>query len=94
MGRHGGEASIGALSEDLGLAQSTVTELADRSAAKGIVRRTPSRRDGRVVLVSPTNQGMRLLCRALDALAGERELLGSAIARIGDALRDRRGDDV
>jgi DNA-binding MarR family transcriptional regulator len=85
-GPRGGGASIGTLSEDLGLAQSTVAELVDRSEAKGIVRREPSRRDGRVVLIRTTDEGRRLLARALAALDVERELLGSALERIAAAL--------
>ena len=85
-GRRGGAASIGTLAEDLGLAQSTVTELADRSEARGIVRREPSRRDGRVVLVRTTDEGRRLLGRAADALDVERDRLGAAPERIAAAL--------
>jgi DNA-binding MarR family transcriptional regulator len=85
-GRHDGAASIGALSDELGLAQSTVTELADRSEAKRIVRRSPSRHDGRVVLVRTTDGGRRLLARALAELDVEREHLGLAIQRIADVL--------
>jgi DNA-binding MarR family transcriptional regulator len=90
-GRHEGTASIGTLSEDLGLAQSTITELADRSEAKGIVRRESSRQDGRVVLVRTTAEGRRLLALALAELDVERELLGTALDRIAAVLTgDRR----
>jgi len=85
-GRHDGAASIGTLSEDLGLAQSTVTELADRSAAKGIVRRAPSGRDGRVVLVGTTQKGRRQLALALAELDVEREELGVALDRVAAVL--------
>lgn len=85
-GRHEGTASIGTLSDDLGLAQSTVTELADRSEAKGIVRRVSSRRDGRVVLVRTTDEGRRLLALALARLHVERKLLGTALDRIAAVL--------
>jgi DNA-binding MarR family transcriptional regulator len=85
-GRHEGTASIGSLSEELGLAQSTVTELADRSEAKGIVRRESSRLDGRVVLVTTTDDGRRLLALVLAQLEVERELLGSALDRIAAVL--------
>jgi DNA-binding MarR family transcriptional regulator len=85
-GRHEGTASIGSLSEELGLAQSTVTELADRSEAKGIVRRESSRQDGRVVLVTTTDDGRRLLALVLAQLEVERELLGSALDRIAAVL--------
>jgi DNA-binding MarR family transcriptional regulator len=85
-GRHEGTASIGSLSEELGLAQSTVTELADRSEAKGIVRRESSRLDGRVVLVTTTDDGRRLLALVLAQLEVERELRGSALDRIAAVL--------
>jgi DNA-binding MarR family transcriptional regulator len=85
-GRHDGAASVGTLSEDLGLAQSTVTELADRSAAKGIVRRAPSGRDGRVVLVGTTQKGRRQLALALAELDVEREELGVALDRVAAVL--------
>lgn len=85
-GRHEGTASIGALSEELGLAQSTVTELADRSEAKGIVQRESSRQDGRVVLVATTTEGRRLLALVLAQLEVERELLGVALDRIAAVL--------
>ena len=85
-GRHEGTASIGTLSEDLGLAQSTVTELADRSETKGIVRRESWRQDGRVVLVRTTDEGRRLLALVLAQLDVERELLGAALDRIAAVL--------
>jgi DNA-binding MarR family transcriptional regulator len=85
-GRHEGPASIGTLSEDLGLAQSTVTELADRSETKGIVRRESWRQDGRVVLVRTTDEGRRLLALVLAQLDVERELLGAALDRIAAVL--------
>jgi DNA-binding MarR family transcriptional regulator len=85
-GRHEGTASIGTLSEDLGLAQSTVTELADRSETKGIVRRESWRQDGRVVLVRTTDEGCRLLALVLAQLDVERELLGAALDRIAAVL--------
>lgn len=85
-GHRDGVASIGTLTHDLGLAQSTVTELADRSEAKGIVRRSTSGRDGRVVLLRATESGRRLLSLALAELEGEREELGAALDRIAAVL--------
>ncbi len=85
-GRHGGVASIGTLADELGLAQSTVTELADRSEAKGIVRRVSSRHDGRVVLVRSTAEGRRLLGLAVAELDVEREELRAALDRIAAVL--------
>lgn len=85
-GRHGGVASIGTLADELGLAQSTVTELADRSEARGIVRRTASQRDGRIVLVRSTAEGRRLLGLAVAELDVEREELRAALDRIAAVL--------
>jgi DNA-binding MarR family transcriptional regulator len=85
-GRHEGVASIGTLADELRLAQSTVTELADRSEARGIVRRTSSRRDGRIVLVRSTEEGRRLLGHAVAELDGEREELRAALDRIAAVL--------
>lgn len=85
-GRHAGSASIGALSQELLLAQSTVTELADRAQAEGLVERAVSRDDARVVLVRTTREGTRRLARALEALDRERDRLGIAIDELNAAL--------
>jgi DNA-binding MarR family transcriptional regulator len=85
-GRHGGSASIGSLAEELLLAQSTVTELADRSQASGLVERVVSRDDARVVLVRTTPKGRARLARALAALEGGREELRTAMRRLGSVL--------
>ena len=85
-GRHAGSASIGTLSRELLLAQSTVTELADRAQAEGLVERVVSRDDARVVLVRTTLEGRRRLTRALEALDRERGRLGIAIDELNAAL--------
>ena len=85
-GRHAGSASIGTLSQELLLAQSTVTELADRAQAEGLVERVVSRDDARVVLVRATSEGRRRLGRALEALDRERDRLGTAIDELNAAL--------
>ena len=85
-GRHAGSASIGTLSQELLLAQSTVTELADRAQADGLVERVVARHDARVVLVQTTPEGVRRLGRALGALDGERDRLGMAIDELNAAL--------
>jgi DNA-binding MarR family transcriptional regulator len=90
-GLHAGSASIGALARELLLAQSTVTELADRAQADGLVERVVARDDARVVFVRTTPEGRRRLERALDALEGERERLASAIDDLSAALRRTRG---
>jgi len=85
-GRHAGSASIGTLSQELLLAQSTVTELADRAQADGLVERVVARHDARVVLVGTTREGARRLGRALEALDRERDRLGTAIDELNAAL--------
>jgi len=85
-GRHAGSASIGTLSRELLLAQSTVTELADRAQAEGLVERVVARDDARVVLVRTTREGARQLERALAALDRERDRLGLAIGDLDAAF--------
>ena len=85
-GRHAGSASIGTLSQELLLAQSTVTELADRAQADGLVERVVARHDARVVLVQTTPEGVRRLGRALGALDRERDRLGTAIDELNAVL--------
>ena len=85
-GRHAGSASIGTLSQELLLAQSTVTELADRAQAEGLVERVVSRDDARGVHVRATREGRRRLAAALEALDRERGRLGIAIDELNAAL--------
>jgi DNA-binding MarR family transcriptional regulator len=85
-GRHAGSASIGPLSRELLLAQSTVTELGDRAQAEGLVERVVARDDARVVLVRTTREGARRLERALAALDRERDRLGLAIGDLDAAF--------
>jgi DNA-binding MarR family transcriptional regulator len=55
-----------------------VTQRLDRLAARGLVTRTPSATDGRVVHVSLTEQGRELIDRALpDHVATEHRLLAA-----------------
>jgi DNA-binding MarR family transcriptional regulator len=89
-GRHGGSASIGALTRELVLAQSTVTELVDRAQTEGLVERVVARDDARVVLVGTTREGSRRLARALAALERERDRLGVAIDELNAALSRAR----
>jgi DNA-binding MarR family transcriptional regulator len=64
-----------------------VTQRLDRLAARGLVRRTPSQTDGRVVHVSLTDEGRALIDRALpDHLATEHRLLSSLSADEREAL--------
>lgn len=69
-----------------------VTQRLDRLAARGLVMRTPSPTDGRVVHVSLTAEGLALIDRALpDHVANEHrilaELTGDDRAALTDLLR-------
>jgi DNA-binding MarR family transcriptional regulator len=68
-------ATISELSKRLQLAQSTVTELVNRAAQAGLVRRRTSADDGRVVYVELTEEGDRRFAEAFRALGGERGAL-------------------
>jgi DNA-binding MarR family transcriptional regulator len=75
-------ATISELAGRLHLAQSTVTELVDRTARAGLVRRTASADDRRVVYVELTDEGDRRFAEAFLALADERRLLHDATASL------------
>jgi DNA-binding MarR family transcriptional regulator len=49
-----------AIAEHLGLDRSSVTGLVDRAEQRGLVVRTPSAHDARVITVSPTPEGLRI----------------------------------
>ena len=76
--------TVGDLSADLGLAQSSATELVDRAAAAGLVERGVSPDDGRVVWIRLSEQGERRLTEAFVALRGDREEL---LAQLDHARR-------
>jgi DNA-binding MarR family transcriptional regulator len=64
-----------------------VTQRLDRLVARGLVTRTPSPTDGRVVHVSLTDEGRALIDRALpDHVANEHRLLASLDKEERDAL--------
>ena len=67
--------TIGQLAEDLQLAQSSVTELVDRTEAAGLVIRTAANGDGRTVIVRLSNAGADRLHAAVAAVRSEREQL-------------------
>jgi DNA-binding MarR family transcriptional regulator len=75
-------ATISELAGRLHLAQSTVTELVDRTARAGLVRRTASADDRRVVYVELTDEGDRRFAEAFLALADERRLLHDVTASL------------
>jgi DNA-binding MarR family transcriptional regulator len=67
--------SIGQLTDDLQLAQSSVTELVDRAEAAGLVVRAAGNADARTVLVRLSPAGEDRLALALTAVRAEREQL-------------------
>ena len=72
-------ATIGQLVDRLELAQSTVTELAQRAEEAGLVSRESSDSDGRVVYLRLTVEGERRLARVFKAHANERRRLRAMV---------------
>jgi DNA-binding MarR family transcriptional regulator len=77
------QATVTDLSERLGLAQSTVTELVGRAEEVGIVERSPSDADGRVAYLRLTKEGERRLESAFTRIEVERARLRDAVAELG-----------
>jgi DNA-binding MarR family transcriptional regulator len=75
-------ATISDLGQRLHLAQSTVTELVNRAAEAGLVRRGTSPDDGRVVYVQLTDEGDRRFAEAFRALAHERRALHDVVTKL------------
>ncbi len=71
-GAEGGRSTVSELVTTLALTQSAVTELVQRAEAAGLVKRTSSATDGRVVHLSLTAEGERRLAAVHDALGPER----------------------
>lgn len=72
--------TVGALVDRLQLTQSTVTELVQRAGEAGLVLRTPSTEDARVVHLTLTARGEQLLEPAFVAHAEERALLREIVS--------------
>lgn len=68
------------LARRLQLAQSSVTELVARAERAGLIRRTVSTEDARVVHLRLSDEGEQTFARAFRNLAAEREALREAIA--------------
>jgi DNA-binding MarR family transcriptional regulator len=73
--------SIGQLTDDLQLAQSSVTELVDRAESAGLVVRAAGSADARTVLVRLSPAGEERLSRALLAVRADREQLLAQLDR-------------
>ena len=74
--------TVTALAERLQLAQSSVTELVARAEQAGLIERTSSRNDARVVFLRLSATGEEVFARAFRNLAAEREALREAIAEL------------
>jgi DNA-binding MarR family transcriptional regulator len=83
-GSPAGRTTVSELVEKLALTQSAVTELVQRAEQAGLVGRTGSLDDGRVVHLSLTSDGEAKLAVAHDALGRER----AELRRVIDGLED------
>ncbi len=80
-----GPLTIGEAARHFSLAQSVVSEIVDRLAARGLVERMRDRRDRRRVLVWLTPSGIELLEREREVLSPE--LTRAAMAKMKPAQR-------
>ena len=78
------ETTVTALADRLQLAQSSVTELVSRAEHAGLLQRTPSSADARVVHLRLSAKGEKNFARAFRSLASAREALRDAIADLED----------
>jgi DNA-binding MarR family transcriptional regulator len=77
-----GRSTLSQLAERMSLAQSSTTELVNRTEGLGLVRREPDPTNRRVVFVRLTEEGERRLAAALTDLTGERKRLVSLVSRL------------
>ena len=75
------------LAERLQLAQSTVTELVTRAEESGLVTRSASADDGRVVNLGLTPEGERRLSAAFTGLEAERQALVASLVSVDPTER-------
>jgi DNA-binding MarR family transcriptional regulator len=75
-----GRATVSQLARRLSLAQSSTSELVDRTEDLGLVRRDGDTADRRAVVVSLTAEGERRLSLAVEELKAERRRLVEALA--------------
>lgn len=76
------QTTVTALAKRLQLAQSSVTELVARAEKAGLIERTASREDARVVFLRLSPDGEQTFARAFRNLASERDALRVAIAEL------------
>jgi DNA-binding MarR family transcriptional regulator len=81
-----GQATIGELCRQLQMRQTAVTELVKRTEEAGLVLRTQSDRDRRVVLVTLTESGEQRLLQGFAALRTDRAALAEALVLLKTTL--------
>jgi len=74
-----GEMTMSALASELGAPLSTMTSLAQRLDRKGLIKRYPSDKDQRIILVQLTEEGMQIVSQA-------RAIIEKVFARVQAAL--------
>jgi DNA-binding MarR family transcriptional regulator len=83
---NGATVTVSSLCTSLDLRQPAVTELVQRVEQAGLVRRTRSQDDGRVYLLSLTEEGEQRLLHVFAELGEDRSALSEAFARLGDSF--------
>jgi DNA-binding MarR family transcriptional regulator len=86
--------TIGELSESLGLAPSTMTELIDRAEEAGLLRRAHAQHDRRVFHVCATNEGRKRLVNAFRQLEDERRAVAEVALRLVEVAKNPSLGDV
>jgi DNA-binding MarR family transcriptional regulator len=76
-------ARMNQLSQILGFSTAGTTKVADRMAEAGLIERTPSTADRRVILVTLTDEGLRVSALAIRAFIGA--LRERAVEPLGEA---------
>ncbi len=82
----GDGATVGELSRQLELAQSSVTQLVRRAQNLGLIARALSSRDARVHYLRLTDEGERRLMLSFTELAKERDQLRDAFSQLDGGL--------
>jgi DNA-binding MarR family transcriptional regulator len=80
-----GPLRTGEIAEHLGVNQSSLTRLADRMVAAGLITRSTGRSDRREVIISATDRGVQALA---DITAARRQEIAAVLGRLGPAEQD------
>jgi len=82
-----GRSSVTELADRLEMPQTTVSDLAARAEAVGLIAREQSRADGRVSYLRLTREGERRLEKCIDSLNGDRAELERALGVASRRIR-------